>query len=135
MITAYATAAESDAYLSAATYADWLVLTDAIKDDHLSWGRVYIDEDFTCPYTELTATDDMKHANSLLGYMSFKDTLFADNGPNISSVSVAAGSVSSSKTYSAGYRPTDALLIKAKSLLGLDCTTTFVTGANALARN
>ena len=119
MIDAYTTAAESQVHL--ADKADWLALSDADQDTHLSWGRVYIDTEFYCAYDETDATDDIKQANSLLGYLNFTAVLFAD-APKVDSISVTAGSVSSAKTYSAGYVEENALHKQAVALLGFDCT-------------
>lgn len=120
MIDAYVTAVESQVHL--AEYADWLALTDAQQDTHLSWGRVYIDSKYRCPYDETDSTEDLKHANSLLGYLNFLDLLYADKGPSVDSVSVAAGSVSSAKTYSGGYRASTPMMTQAQALLVGDCT-------------
>lgn len=119
MIAAYTTAAESQAHL--ADKADWLVLSDTDQDTHLSWGRVYIDTEFLCAYDETDATDNIKQANSLLGYLSFTAVLFTD-APKVEEISVSAGSVSSSKKYSAGYIEENALHKQAVMLLDFDCT-------------
>jgi len=133
VITAYLTAAESDVYLAA--YADWLALDEAVKNNHLSWGRVYIDSIYLCPYDETDATDDLKHANSLAGYMNFNDTLYA-NVSEVESTTVTAGSVSSSKTYRSGAEATneDPMIQKVTALL-TDCSSSTSTATVGLSRN
>jgi len=121
MIQAYVTALESQAHLS--TKADWLALTEPQQDDFLSWGRVYIDSEFLCAYDETDATDDIKLANSLLGYLAMTDVLFKD-APKVKSVAVKAGSVESDKTYSAGYTEEHSLHKQASLLLMSDCSKT-----------
>lgn len=125
MITAYTTAAESQTHL--ADKADWLALDNATQDTWLSWGRVYIDTEFSCisdstgeAYDETNATEDIKQANSLLGYLAFTNVLFAD-APKVEEISVAAGSVSNSKKYSAGYIEENPMHKQAVMLLGFDC--------------
>ena len=118
MIQAYVTSPESDVYL--AGKADWLALDDAVKDAHLSWGRVWIDSEYLCAYTEVDATDNIKYANSLAGYADFKGTLYADTA-TLESTSVTAGSVTSSKTFANGYKQSDPTLDQAGALLNYDC--------------
>jgi len=132
VVVAYVTAAESDVYLAA--YADWLALDTLTKDSHLSWGRIYIDSVYSCDYDETDATDAIKHANSLAGYANFSGTLYTD-APLVSGSSVTAGSVSSAKTYAAGYRPTDPLLKQARALLEYDCVSTGGGSTIGLSRN
>jgi len=114
---AYVTAIESQSYL--AIYTDWLALTDVIQDGHLQWGRVYIDSEYLCPYDETDATDHLKQANSFAGYMDFKADLFA-NVESVKTSSVAAGSVSSSKTYQSSKTNRNPLFNQVRVLL-TDC--------------
>lgn len=133
MIDAYVTAVESQVYLSA--HADWLALTDAEQDTHLSWGRVFIDGEYVCPYDETDATDDLKHANALTGYMNLQNTLFADV-KEVESTSVSAGDVSSSKTYKSGSGASDkdAMFNQVDFLLKGTCTASVVSNTVALTR-
>ena len=132
MIEAYVTAVESDTYL--ANYPDWLALDPSVQDTHLSWGRVWIDSEYLCPYTPADATDDLKNANSLAGYQDFKGYLFLD-GPLVESTSVKAGSVESSKTYASGYRAVDPMLLQAEALLKSACAKAFGGNSVSLGRN
>lgn len=132
MITAYCTAVESQAYL--ASYSDWLALTVAKQDEYLSWGRVYIDSEYLCAYDETDATDAIKHANALLGYLHFTGKLYADV-PTIETSSVAAGSVSSTKTYQGGHKDVDQMFAQSDLLLKSSCTSTTSNNSVALTRN
>ena len=141
MITAYVSAAESDVHLAA--YADWLALDVAVKDNHLSWGRVWIDSNYTCP--EYAAHDDdgsayefapeeVKHANSLAGYANFSGTLYADT-QTLKSTTVTAGTVTSSKSYAGSYTKSDPMLIQADALMDYNCTLTSGKGSVSLTRD
>jgi len=133
MIVAYVTAIESQDYLS--DKPDWLALTDAEQDDHLSWGRYYIDEQYTCPYDETDASDELKFANSLAGYLNLSGTLYVKTD-SIRSSSVSAGSVSSSKEFvspSSSGKPLE--FAKIASLLEADCQANKSDGTVGLSRS
>jgi len=98
-----------------------VALDEATKNTHLSWGRVWIDSEYLCAYDETDATENIKHANSLAGYANMNGTLYTD-APAIESSAVTAGSVSSSETYSSGYKASDPSLDQAAALLNYDCT-------------
>lgn len=135
MIQAYCTALESQTILS--NYPDWLALTDEVQNENLSWGRVYIDSLYTCPYDDTNATENIKEANSYAGYMNFKGTLFAESS-EVTSTSVTAGTVSSAKTYQSGKGVTtaDPMHKQVEMLLAYDCTESSVGGASiGLSRN
>jgi len=131
VITAYVTATESDTYLAA--YPDWLALDEAAKDDHLSWGRIWIDSLYTCPFYDDDSNlppDEVQHANSLAGYANFNGTLYADS-QTVKSTTVTAGSVASSKTYMGGYTQADPMLMQADALVTYYCPLTITASGVA----
>lgn len=132
MIQAYCTAAESQGYL--ADYPDWMALTDDQQDTQLSWGRVYMDSLYTCAYDETDATDEMKQANALAGYLNFQGTLFEEQA-KVTATAVSAGSVSSNKTYQGSYTNKDPMFNQIKALLTTDCVRSSGNGVVTLTRN
>ena len=136
MIDAYCTVAEADADLASLVYVDWTVFTEAEKEEFLSWGRVYIDSKYTCLYDETDATDDIKNANALAGFLQSQGNLFSKT-TEINSVSVTAGTVSSTKNYTLGkgIKDNDPLFVQIKALLIGDCTTSGGTSSVGLDRN
>lgn len=132
MIAAYCTAAESQVYL--ADKADWLDLTETEQDLNLSWGRVYIDTEFLCAYDETDATDNIKYANALLGYMAFDGQLFTD-APKVDSTSVTAGPVTTTKSYSFGWAEEPAMHQQATMLLSMDCTDAYSAGESQIVQS
>jgi len=117
---AYATAVESDTYL--ALHEDWLDLDTEVKDDALLWGRYYIDANFDCTIDADDIPDEMKFANSLLGYDYYvQGDLFFDNQSDILRKMVKAGTVETETEYSKGQTDKPNSLSKVVSILADIC--------------
>lgn len=102
--TAYATTAEADAVLGFSS--KWAVATASQKANALKWARVYFDDVYD---TSLFDQDDppavVKEANSILADEHLKKDLWSYQDPDdaaVTSSSVSAGAVSTSKSYDTG---------------------------------
>lgn len=100
--TPYATVAEAD--LQLVNNADWNALDDDAKTEHLSWGKVYIDDTYSC-FTTVDSDgvifEELVHSNVLLAEANLTKSVFARqsaNGP-LEETEVRAGSTLSRKRY------------------------------------
>jgi len=71
--TAYITATDADAIN---TGAAWVALDEAGKNTALSWGRVYLDANYSCTIDETAPSDNVQYTNALLGGFYAEGTLF-----------------------------------------------------------
>jgi len=99
--TAYTTTAEADAVLLYSS--KWTVSTSSQKANALKWARIYFDDVYD---TSLFDSDEppsiVKEANAILADEHLKKDLWTYQDPDestVSSTSVSAGAVSSSKSY------------------------------------
>ncbi len=119
----YATTVESDGYLPLKD--DWLDADDDVKEDALLWGRYYIDANFDCVVDSDDISEEVKFANSLLGYDYFSQgDLFFDNRDGVILKRVKAGSVESEKEYERGIRIKPTSISKVVSILSSVCNRT-----------
>lgn len=99
-VVAYVTIEEADAILGIAS--PWIGLTTDQKQAAINQGALYIDANYACIIDLDNIPDTTKEANALLANEHATESLWARQddakGP-LSSESVSAGSVSSSKTY------------------------------------
>ena len=113
---AYATVSEAKVYL--ALEDAWLDLDTKVKEDALLWGRYYIDANFDCIIDADNIPDEVKFANSLLGFDYFNQgDLFFDNRDGVILNRVKAGSVESEKEYERGIRVKPNSISKVTSVL------------------
>lgn len=97
-IQSYVTVLESDVFLE--IHEDWLDLDDEVKEDALLWGRYFIDTNFNCVVDMDAIDEEVKYANSLLGYDYFiQGDLFFDNQQAVKQKKTVAGKVETEKTY------------------------------------
>lgn len=133
MEEAYVTVSEADALLSGETA--WLALSDAAKQEHLEWGRVFIDNQWDCDSaTQATASDSLKHANAHAGVLDFEDALFADS-ERVRSKSTTAGPVTTTKTYNGTNYVKPARVKRMEYLLALTCVRVSGGVVSSLVRN
>ena len=85
--------------------ADWEALSDDAKTGHLQWGRVYIDNKYTCSIEE-PVDDSVKTANAMLGAYNLEGPLYDPSkavtekaNAGLTGKSAGAGSVYSKKSY------------------------------------
>ena len=101
----YASNLEADGVNSS---AEWVALTEGEKTTALSWGRVYLDAEYTCaiPIDDAAPSDNIKLANALLGDYYARGALYPvggsvddSGGRSLTAKTITAGSVSISKSY------------------------------------
>jgi len=98
---AYVTLTEANAYL--AIKEDWQDGDEELTADALLWGRYYIDANFDCVIDYDNISEEVKFANSLLGYDYFNQgDLFFINDSSVKMKRVKAGSVESETEYTSG---------------------------------
>ena len=120
---AYTTTAESDAYLP--LKEDWIDADDDVKNDALLWGRYYIDANYDCVVDSDAIEEEVKFANSLLGYDYLtQGDLFFDNHSNVILERVKAGSVESEKEYANWSKTKPNSASKVMSILSSICNNT-----------
>lgn len=100
MVTPYATLTEANAYNTGDLV--WDAASDADKNTALSYGRRYIDLNYSCVTIDMTAIpDDLKEANSVLALAHLTTPVYSQKPEktSVKSKSVSSSGVSSSKTY------------------------------------
>lgn len=125
--TSYATVSEASAYLIGNTV--WATASFQDKTDALLEARYYIDATYSCSFDQSAPPDEVKYASSLLAsdFIVTGDLFFA-NESTIKKKSVKAGSVQSSKEYSATSKQKPASIGKVNAVMAsLGCTNTGTT--------
>ncbi len=84
---------------------DWEALTEDAKTGHLQWGRVYIDNKYSCSIED-EVDDSVKTANAMLGAYNLESPLYdpaaaetEKANAGLTGKSSGAGSVFSKKSY------------------------------------
>lgn len=98
--TAYVTSAEADVIL--AFSSNWAQATASQKDNALRWARIYFDDVYDTSLVDPDAPDALvKQANAIFADAHLQKDLWSYQSDDyaISSKSVSAGGVSSSKSY------------------------------------
>jgi len=104
-VTAYLTSVEADAILVQSS--KWATATASQKSNALKWARVYFDDAYdTSLIDEADAPDRVKEANAILADEHLRKDLWTYQSEDyaISSKSVSAGGVSTSKSYDTSRR-------------------------------
>lgn len=99
--TAYITVADADAIN---TSAEWGALTEAQKEAALSWGRIYLDANYSCVIDETAPSDNVQYANAVFGDYYAQGSLYesqAERGATKTTTreKVKAGSVEVEEEY------------------------------------
>ena len=130
--TAVITATESQTILAAE--ADWLLLTDAVQEQHIAFGSVYAQTNWTC----LTSTgseidwtdapDDIKTAVAYYSLANYRGTLFPDtnvqadaSGGTITEITKKLGTMQKTVKYQPGARAENPLAFP-DTLMGTVCS-------------
>lgn len=84
--------------------AEWVSLTTEKKELAISWGRIYIDTNYSCLIDETAPSDSVQYANALFADQYVNGSLFETQGgrantKTTTSETTKAGSVEVSETY------------------------------------
>ncbi len=102
--TAYITVADADAIN---TSAEWTALIEAEKETALSWGRVYLDANYSCAIDSSDPSDNVQYANALFGNYYAQGVLYESQGSRgdektTTMEKVKAGSVEVQEQFATG---------------------------------
>lgn len=103
--TPYITLVDADAYLG--SREPWTSSSDELKNDALSYGRLYIDQNYHCPNVDFSGEipSEIQIANAELANLYLTDSLNlypSQEAKNLVETKVKAGSVESLKKYNSG---------------------------------
>ena len=94
----------ADADIILADSSEWMGSTTERKELAISWGRIYIDTNYSCVIDETAPSDSVQYANALFADQYVKGSLYSSQGERADSKTTVsettkAGSVEVSETY------------------------------------